>query len=145
MRADAESATRGISRQLDELHTRKARLVDAFVYHEAIDRATYEQHLDKLEEEITLAEMRLEDARLDEIDLDGILNFAHHLLEDVGRLWVEASPEQKQRLQRVIFPKGVEYLAGEFQTPEISLIFKVFENLEGEKEGEASPTGFEPG
>lgn len=144
MNADAQAATRAVSRKLDELRERKRRLVDAFVYQQAIDRSTFEQHTDQLDEEITLAEMRLEDARLDEIDLNGILNFARHLLEDVGRLWVEASSEQKQRLQKVIFPKGVEYLDGEFRTPEMSLIFSIFHAVEVPKEGEASPTGFEP-
>jgi hypothetical protein len=45
----------------------------------------------------------------------------------------------------VIFPKRVEYLDGEFRTPEMSLIFSIFHAVEVPKEGEASPTGFEPG
>ena len=116
-----------IRRQLEELGIRKNRSVEALVSQAAVDRTTYEQHMDALDEEITLAEMRLEDARLDEIDLDGILNFARHLLKDVGRLWFEASTDQKQRLQQVIFPKrGSSTSTERFRTPEISLIFGIF-------------------
>jgi len=44
--ADAEMATHAIHRQLEELSTRKSRMVETFVYQAAVDRTTYEQHMD---------------------------------------------------------------------------------------------------
>ena len=60
------------------------------------------------------------------------------------RLWLEASSEQKQRLQRVLFPKGVTYADGTFQTAETSLIFRLLQVLPAQKVNKVSPTGFEP-
>ena len=35
-------------------------------------------------------------------DVEGVLAFAEYVLTNAGRLWVEASLEQKQRLQKVL-------------------------------------------
>ena len=53
--------------------------------------------------------MALHEARLDDLDVEGVLNFAEHVLTNAGRLWTELSLDQKQRLQQVLFPKGVTY------------------------------------
>ena len=79
---------------------KKDRVVDAFLHRGLIDQRTYQRQVDKLDEEITLAETALHDARLDELDVEGVLAFAECVLTNAGRLWLEASLEQKQRLQR---------------------------------------------
>lgn len=52
----------------------------------------------EFETKICLAEMALRDARLDELDVEGLLAFVQHLLSNTARLWLAANPEQKQRL-----------------------------------------------
>ncbi len=88
---------------------------------------------------------RVHDARLDELDVESVLAFAEYVLSNPGRLWGEASLEQKQRLQKVWFPRGVTYSQdGRFGTAETSVIFRLLQALPTEKSSEASPTGFEP-
>jgi site-specific DNA recombinase len=136
---------RHLQARLDDLLARKDQMVDAFVHRRVIDQATYQRHADKLDEDITLAELALHDARTEELDVEGVLNFAEHVLLNAPRMWVESSPEQKQRLQRVLFPKGVTYSPGSgFGTTETSVIFRLLEPLPAQNEREASPTGFEP-
>ena len=69
-----------------------------------IDRATYERQRDKIRGELALAELELQERTIDEIDLDGVLAFAEHVLTNVSRLWQEASPADKARLQTAMFP-----------------------------------------
>lgn len=93
------------------------------------DRATYERHRDKLAEEATLVEITLNDARLEELDVEAVLAFAEHLLLNVARKWSEASLDQKQRLQHVLFPAGVTYGADGFGTAETSLVFGMLQAI----------------
>lgn len=59
-------------------------------------------------------------------------------------MWAEASPDQKQRLQRVLFPAGVTYGADGFGTTETSIVFKWLEAVTAQKTSEVSPTGIAP-
>lgn len=63
-----------------------------------------------------LVRIELEDAKLDEIDLEGVLGFAEHVLTNAARLWMEAFPERKARLQQVLFPNGLTLQDGKFGT-----------------------------
>jgi len=143
--ADVANSRGRLQRNLDGLLGKKDRVVDAFLHRGLIDQRTYPLQVDKLDEEIPLVETALHDARLDELDVEGVLAFAEYVLTNPGRLWVEASLEQKQRLQKVLFPRGVTFSpAGQFGTAETSVIFRLLQALPAEKSREASPTGFEP-
>ena len=61
------------------------------------------------------------------------------------RLWVETSSEQKQRLQKVLFPEGVTFKDGVIQTAAISLLFKLLPELQEAKSSLATLPGIEPG
>jgi len=73
-----------------------------------------------------------------------VVAFAEHVLLSAAMLWVEFSLDQKQRLQQVLFPKGVTYRDGEFGTGETSMIFRLLHVVASTGEREASPAGFEP-
>lgn len=90
-----------------DLRHRESILEDAFLYEKRIDSASYERQRDKIRENIALARIELEDARVDEIDIEGLLGFAEHVLGNAARLWMEAPAEQKRRLQEVLFPEGL--------------------------------------
>lgn len=88
--------------------------------------------------------MAAHDARIEELDVEGLLGFADHLLTNAGRLWMEFPLDQRQRLQKILFPKGVTYGNNGFEPAETSVIFRMLHALEGGKSSEATPTGFEP-
>ena len=126
-------------------HTRRRSPVRSAPPERVIDQRTYERQAGKLDEEIALAEMALNDARLDELDVEGILTFAEELIGNAARLWFESSLDQRQRLQKVLFPKGVAYMPdGGFRTAETSEIFRLLQALAGRKEEKVSRVGFEP-
>lgn len=129
---------------LTELQERKDKLVEAFVYRQAIDQDTYRQELDKLNEEITLADMAAHDAKLEAFDAEAVLNFSEHVLTNAARLWAEFTLEQKQRLQRVLFPEGVTFSECGFRTTATNLIFNLLQQPQPAKASMATPAGFEP-
>jgi site-specific DNA recombinase len=112
----------------------KQRLVDAFVYRSEIDRGTYQEQLDKLNEEIALAEIDERDARIEEIDIQAAVSFGEFVLLNAPRLWAELSLEQRQRLQQLLFPNGVRFEAGVYRTTATSIFFNL-EAEQVEKEG----------
>ena len=109
-----------------------------------IDRPTYERQRDLLRETVALATIEVQDATLDEIDVEGVLGFAEHVLANATRLWADATLELKQRLQRVLFPEGLRLKAGRLGTAATCLAFMQLRPFDGRQEGLASPTGFEP-
>ena len=81
------------------------RLDEAFLFAQSIDIETYDRHKDKLRQELTLLEID----RHEEFDVEGILAFAERVLPRASDLWVQASLDQRQRLQRLFFPDGVVF------------------------------------
>ena len=89
--ADAGKLLAVMESRLAELRRRESLLEDAFLYEKRIDSVSYERQRDKIREDIALARIELEDARIDEIDAEGLLGFAEHVLGNAARLWVEAT------------------------------------------------------
>ena len=131
-------------RRMATLSQKLERLDEAFIYRQAVDQTTYDEQRDKLREELALAELELHEIRLEELDVEGVLAFAEHLLTNAARLWMEASLDQKQRLQAVFFPEGLRFDGEGFGTAVTCLAFKQLGPDETVKHGMASPTGFEP-
>jgi len=98
-------------------------LEEAFLYERRIDAAAYERQRDKLRESIALIRIELEEARIEEIDVEGILGYAKHVLSNAAELWTDATPEQKQRLQLAIFPQGLRFRDGRIGTAVTCLAF----------------------
>ena len=142
--ADALLQRTSLEKHLEELTERKEQLIDAFVYKKEIDKAIFQEQLDKLKEEMTLAEIQLNEVRIEELDVEMVLNFSQYLFRNAARLWSEASLDQKQRIQRVLFPGKVTFLEGAFGTTNFCLAFNYLEESKAEKSSLASPAGFEP-
>ena len=134
----------GMEARLAALQHREGQLDEAFVYEKKIDSGTYERQRDRLREDIALCRIELEDARVEEIDVEGLLGFAEHVLSAASRLWLEASADGKQRLQRALFPEGLRFRDGRFGTAVTCLAFTQLAGVCGDESRMASPTGFEP-
>jgi hypothetical protein len=76
---------------------------------QSVVHRSYNDQLGKLNQELALAKMEAHEA---ELDVEGVLGFAEHLLFNTGRLWQEFGLDQKQRLQKVLFPNGLHFSDG---------------------------------
>ena len=107
-RAEGSALLEKLELRLSELRRREAVLEEAYLYRQSIDRVAYERQRDLLRESIALATLEADDAKLDEIDVDGLIGFAEFILSNAARLWSESTFDQKQRLQRLLFPKDFD-------------------------------------
>lgn len=78
-------------------------MIDAFLHERSIDKPTYQDQVNLLNEEITLAELETYDTKTEDLDLEAALNFAVRALSNEAAFWNQCSPEQKPRSQRVLF------------------------------------------
>ena len=116
--AEQDQRVRGIQQKLD-------RLDEAFLYTESFDVTSYSRQRDKLREELTLAQIDHHAEAVDELDVQGILAFAERVLPRASDLWVQASLDQKQRLQQLFFPEGVAFDGNRFnRTATTASLFK---------------------
>jgi site-specific DNA recombinase len=138
--AAAGSLRADLERRLLDLQHREEVLDEAFLFKKQIDSQTYERQRDKLREDVALARIELEGARLDEIDVEGILGFAEHVLGNAAALWMNASPELRQRLQRVFFPEGLRFTDGKIGTAVTCFAFKQMAAIRNGNSSLASPS-----
>ena len=74
-------------------------------------------------------------SKVEEFDVEGILNFAERVLPRASDLWIQASLEQRQRLQRLFFPEGVAFSGKSFdRTVVTSSLFEYLRPLDGSNE-----------
>jgi site-specific DNA recombinase len=133
-----------IKDRLKKIEWQKQQLIDAFLYRRDINKAIFDEQMFRLKEDTDLAEMELHQLRLEELDVEALLDFSHHVLLSAGPLWMEASLAQKQKLQKVLFPEGLSFSEGNFRTAKTALIFQLLQTSNSEKATLVSPTGFEP-
>jgi hypothetical protein len=113
-RAEANERTTEQERRVKAIQHKLDRLDEAFLYSESIDLTSYSRQRDKLREELTLAQIDRHTEAVDELDVQGILAFAEHILPRASDLWVQASLDQKQRVQQLFFPEGVAFDGNRF-------------------------------
>lgn len=143
-RSEAVEIAKVATRRAEDLRRRLDRVEVAFTQTQVIDRMSYERQRDQLREDLALVEMESAEAKHDELDIEGVLAFAENVLNDATGLWVAASLDQKQRLQRVFFPEGLKFDGKAFRTAVTCLAFKQLAASECHENAVASPTGFEP-
>lgn len=140
---DSQELLRAAKSKLSDLKFRMNQLVD-YLLAKKIDQSTYDEQLVRLRSEASEAEHELQEADIECLDVEAILEFAKCLLEHPRSLWEGSGLEQRQRLQSVFFPEGIHYGANGFGTHLTSSFFNVMRNGLQEKTSLASPTGFEP-
>ncbi len=136
--ADSERRVKAIQQKLD-------RLDEAYLFAQTIDLTSYERQRDKLREELTLAQIDHHAAAIDELDVQGILAFAERVLPRAADLWVQASLNQKQRLQQLFLPEGIAFDGNRFnRTAATAPFFKYLAPGESAEERVVSRIGIEP-
>jgi site-specific DNA recombinase len=140
--AEAEALRGDLEVKLADLRRREELLEDAYLYAKKIDAITYERQRDAIREQIALVTIELDDARHDEIDVEGLVGLAEYVMTNAARLWMEATAEQRPRLQRALFPEGLRLRDGRIGTTATCMAFTQLQPIEGHDSDVASPTGF---
>src|SRR5882672_10460764 len=98
-------------------------------------------NVNRLREELTLAQIDRHAEAIEEIDVAGILAFAERVLPRASDLWVQASLNQKQRLQQLFFPDGIAFDGKRFvRTAVTTHAFNYLTCADGSENQVASPT-----
>ena len=141
---DARRVVVELDRRLAQLDKRKARLEEAYLYEQSIDRDAYIRHSDRLSEARALAFLGRHDAQLDGLDVEALLGYAEFMALNPGRLWQEAGPEQKARLQAFMVPSGLTWDGERIGTVATGLFFSRLDGVSGEAGSLVALQGIEP-
>ena len=100
------------------------RVDEAFLHERSIDpvRRTSVRGIN-CAKQLALAEIQLHDAGTDQLDVEGLLAFTEHLLTNAAQFWIELALNQKQQLQKVLFPEGLRFDGRRFGTAVTCLAF----------------------
>lgn len=74
--------------------------------------------------------MELSEAQVEQFDIDSTLAKAISVLNNASALWIDASLDDRLRLQEVLFPQGLVWDGKGFQTPVTCLSFYHLEPIE---------------
>ena len=80
---------------MSELNTRKTQLRESFIYRREINKQDFDAEMERLNSEIVIAEMEVQNAAMNRGEVDAIVNFAEHFLNNAGILWAESSADLK--------------------------------------------------
>ena len=69
----------------------------------------FEKLTAKYRDEIEGLEGKIEDASAEKATCEELLRFSKVLLMDIGAAWKQGSVEQKQKVQNILFPNGLNY------------------------------------
>jgi hypothetical protein len=133
-------------RQVEAIQAKLERLEQAFIFDRSIDIETYDRHRDRLHADLTLARIDEHKTSLDGLDVEGILAFAERVLPRASDLWIQASLEYRQTLQKLFFPEGITFDGKSFvRTRVTASAFSYLGDVSDGGSKMVGPPGFEPG
>lgn len=149
---DQKNATqerRSADKKLDELRSKRQRVVDLFI-DEKLSIQEKSAQTAIIDSEITKLDLIRNEARTEEIDKEVLVDYAINFITNAPKLWTDANPVEKRRFQMMIFPEGITYDFGVgFGTARLGLCYEIIQDLS--KSASAEPKsmvglpGFEPG
>lgn len=100
--------------------------------------------MNKAEQNITIAKLHLTEMHAEELDINALLAYAEDFIRTLENTWFDSPIEQKVKLQKLLFPKNVKYLNGEFTNSQLCPFFRAIEVFATEESKVVSREGFEP-
>lgn len=83
-----------------------------------------------LEEAKIIAQLALNEARIEEWDIETAISYASQFIRDLPRQWLDYSLENKQRFQKMAFPEGIIYDKEKFcRTTKLGLIYELLKDV----------------
>jgi hypothetical protein len=124
-----------------DLRASKQLLVEAGVYKKMLDERTFREQMDALNEQLALAETTQHDARLDELDIEGVLAFAEEILARPSRFWGRGDVRPATAVATRLVPGRRNLRSRRIWHRRTSFIYRMLRLVGAEKQ--VSPAGFE--
>lgn len=142
--AVAESQAKALEHRLNALENSRSKLLDLMMAGTVAEDA-YKAKDGQLRSEKDAVELEYAENRVDVVDIDAALHYGAEIITRADQLWKDADLPQRKRLQRVLFPQGVEFSPNQgFRTPVTLTIFRPFVAKDLNLSGMVARTGFEP-
>ena len=133
--------------EINQLRRQKQRFVEARFIDGTLDQNTYQEQVNRIGLEISQREETLESLTKTDIFFDIEQMFFHanlHYFELLNIPWHMGDIEEKQKIQRLLWPKGAKIEKGNYQTPETPDILKLINEFDGKETSMVAPRGIEP-
>ncbi len=140
---EARLHTQELQTQLMALEDKKTKLLNALL-EKHIDPMTYQNEVKKLNEEAELKKAGIRENETEELDLQDMVDFAMAVLSNPESIWKNETLEQKQRLQKVLFPQGLIFGQTGFGTSKPAPIYTLLSASRTQSEHLVAPRGIEP-
>jgi site-specific DNA recombinase len=141
--ADALDVRREKAKEAAELEKRRTMLVDALLK-DKLDQATFDAEIALVRDKLATVGCAGDDDE-PELEVESVAQFAEFVLLNMSKLWTGAPPDQKQRMQTLLFPDGVDFEDQKFRTPSMSLLFNDLCDPNASKTHLVTRPGLEPG
>ncbi len=132
--ATAHSEAQQFATELQRLEGRKQRILDRMV-DGAIEKDDFERLYNEAKAQVETVKSNLILAEHSVIDVNTALSYLKHLFWNSRNLWENNDFHGKQRLARLIFPKGITPTESDFGTPLTHSIYTLLadESVDGEE------------
>jgi len=70
---------------------------------------------------------------MEELDVNGVLGFAEHVMPNASKMWLEADCGKKEILQQTLFPHNISYLDGKFLEAATCLLYNDLQIITSKK------------
>ena len=108
---------------------------------------TKEEFLERkgqIETEMLTLNISLNEAKLENLDIENVLVEATEFLKDLGSKWKDLPPHLQQKFQKLVFPNGFTYEKGkEVRTEKLGYIYTLSSQSNNKKTNLVDPRGFE--
>jgi len=98
---------------------------------------TKEEFLERkqeVENEIAMVKLSLSQSQIESFDIEGVLNYAINFIRNLGRQWLDLSPQLRSRFQKLVFPEGIFYKKGfGFWNQKLGCIYAINQHFNGQK------------
>lgn len=96
-----------IAGRIQDLEQRKSRLLDAYLDGK-VDQDAFQDKKAEIEAQICLSKCEQHDEHLEALDIEAVLRAAERALCNAEALWLRLPLAEKRRLDRLLFPDGIE-------------------------------------
>lgn len=93
----------------------------------------FQEQLQLIEDQILVKKTIKSEAKLQEIDIDILVNFMNNFLWNVDKAWQEGTLEERKLLTGSIYPENITYEYPGFRTTKLGCSFGLIKQLEGTK------------